>query len=310
VRSATTGAGVVRPARRPAGWRAPGPPPRTPADRPDLWPGTREELCHLAGDWRILQRIDGHRWSLDDLVTAWVAAAHAPPAPARIADLGCGIGAVLLLLAWRFPAARCVGVEAQALSVALARRSIAWNGVGARCEVRHGDLRDPAALAAGPVFDLVTGTPPYLRVGTATAPTRVQGVACHLEWRGGVEAYCAAAARVLAPRGRFVVCAAAAQRPRVAAGAAAAGLAIEHRRDVVPRAGKAPLFAAYVMRRAARSQEDGAAVEAAAVPFLGSSAPAFGATRGSIAAPLVVRDLRGRWTDEFRGLRRDMGMPA
>src|SRR5262245_22141744 len=126
---------MIRVARRPLGWRAPGPAPATPADRPDLWPRVGEDLCHLSGDWRILQPIGGHRWSLDDLVTAWFAAGHAGPAPARIADLGCGIGAVLLLLAWRFPAARCVGVEAQPASAALARRSIAWNGAGGRCAV-------------------------------------------------------------------------------------------------------------------------------------------------------------------------------
>ena len=62
--------------------------------------------------------------------------------PRAPADLGCGNGAVLLMLAWRFPATRCVGIEAQPLSVALARRSLAWNGAETRCEVRLGDLRD------------------------------------------------------------------------------------------------------------------------------------------------------------------------
>src|SRR5215470_13971156 len=104
--------GIVRTPRRPAGWRAPGPRPSAPADRPEAWPGPGEDLCHLAGDWRILQLLRGHRWSLDDLVTAWFAADVVRGAPpARIADLGCGIGAVLMLLAWRFPAARGVGIE-------------------------------------------------------------------------------------------------------------------------------------------------------------------------------------------------------
>src|SRR5581483_9434041 len=94
--------GIVRPARRPAGWRAPGPAPAG----VDVTPGVAEDLCWLAGDWRILQRVDGHRWSLDDLVTAWRAAETvAATPPARFADLGCGIGSVLMLLAWRFPAA-------------------------------------------------------------------------------------------------------------------------------------------------------------------------------------------------------------
>jgi hypothetical protein len=37
----------------------------------------------------------GHRWSLDDLVTAWVATrVVAATPPARFVDLGCGIGTV------------------------------------------------------------------------------------------------------------------------------------------------------------------------------------------------------------------------
>jgi len=273
------GAGVVRPARRPAGWRAPGPPPR---GRTDLAPGPGEDLCYLSGDWRIFQRTDGHRWSLDDLVTAWYAADGAPPT--RHADLGCGIGTVLLLLAWRFPALRGVGVEAQAVSIDLARRSLAWNGVADRLEVRAGDLRDATLLPAA-AFDLVTGTPPYLPPGTATESTRVQVGPCHVEHRGGIEDYCVAAARLLAPGGRFVTCAGGAHTARVAAAAAAAGLGVVRRRDVVPRAGKAPLLGVYVLARA------------------GDAGP------GTVEPPLVVRDARGARTPAFRALRHDMGMP-
>src|SRR5262245_12293001 len=122
--------GIVRPARRPPDWKCAGPLPATGAwSRPDLQPRADEDLCHLSGDWRILQRIDGKRWSLDDLVTAWLAADELRDTPPRrAADLGCGIGSVLMMIAWRFPSARVVGVEAQEVSVGLARRSLAWNG--------------------------------------------------------------------------------------------------------------------------------------------------------------------------------------
>ncbi|MGH7340356.1 MAG: methyltransferase domain-containing protein, partial [Candidatus Rokuibacteriota bacterium] len=126
-----------------------------------MLPGAGEDLCLLAGDWRIFQHVGGHRWSLDDLVTAWMAAEELSGAPpVRVADLGCGIGTVLMLLAWRFPAARVEGLEAEAEKVALARRSLHWNGCADRCGVHLGDLRDASALAGS--FDLVTGTPPYL----------------------------------------------------------------------------------------------------------------------------------------------------
>jgi tRNA1Val (adenine37-N6)-methyltransferase len=278
--------GIIRRARRPRGWLAPGPPPRTPADRADVWPAAGEDLCFLAGDWRILQRLGGHRWSLDDLVTAWWAARVPREPPARAVDLGCGIGTVLLLLAWRFPAARLIGIEAQESSVRLARRSLAFNGADDRCTVRLGDFRDPASSRGLGLADLVTGTPPYLPPGTGTESSRPQCGPCRFEHRGGAEDYARAAAELLAERGVFVACAAARQHGRVGAAAAAAGLVLDTWRDVVPREGKAPLFGVYSMRRPAAAQ--------ARDP----------------EPPLVVRDRRGRWTAEFGVLRREMGLPV
>jgi tRNA1(Val) A37 N6-methylase TrmN6 len=278
--------GIVRAARRPPGWTALGPRPRPPADPAELaalWPGDEEDLCWLAGDWRILQRLDGHRFSLDDLMTAYVAAETlAARPPARLLDLGCGIGTVLLYLAWRFPEARCHGIEAQALSAALARRSIAWNGVGERCEVRLADFREPGAIPEPSTFDLVTGTLPR---GTGLESDHVQRGPCRFEHRGGVEAYCAAAAGALAPGAPFVLCASTLQVPRLLAAAPQAGLGIERRRDVVPRAGKAPLFSVFVLRAAS-----------ACAPEVRDP-------------PLVVRDADGRRTPEISAVRVAMGMP-
>ena len=285
---AASAGGIVRAPRRPPGWTAPGPPPSD-WDDPALRPRAGEDLCWLAGDWRILQRLDGHRWSLDDLATAWFAAETvAAQPPRRYADLGCGIGSVLLLVAWRFPGARALGVEAQEVSWALARRSVAGNGVRARCEVRRGDLRDSGVVPEGAVFDLVTGTPPYLPPGTGRESARVQCAPCRIEHRGGIEDYCAAAARLLAPGGWFVTCAGGTQTPRVLDAAHGAGLRVLRSRAVIPRAGKAPLLAVHALQRAEPASQG---AEVAQLP------------------PLTVRDADGRWTSEFRALRRDMGMP-
>jgi tRNA1Val (adenine37-N6)-methyltransferase len=269
--------GIVRPARRPQGWVAPGPAPATPP-REDVWPQPGEDLCYLAGDWRILQRTGGHRFSLDDLVTAHFAARLARPR--RLLDLGCGIGSVLLFLAWRFPQARCLGIEAQPVSAEMARRSVAWNGIDHRCEVRLGDFRQ---VALEERFELITGTPPYFPRGTGTESEGVQRGPCRFEHRGGIEAYCVKAAPLLEPGAPFVGCAPTAQAERVMVAARDAGLNIERWRDVVPRAGKAPLFSVFAMKR-----------EAVAM---------------TVEAPLVVRDRASRRTEEFVALRAEMGMP-
>jgi tRNA1(Val) A37 N6-methylase TrmN6 len=250
-------------------------------ERAELWPGPDEDLCWLAGNWRILQRRQGHRFSLDDLVTAHFAARVAAP-PGRLLDLGCGIGSVLLFLAWRFPAARGLGWEAQPASAALARRSIAWNGVEERCSVELGDFRErrPATI-----FDLVTGTPPYFIRGTGVESGQDQRAACRFEHRGGIEAYCAAAAPCLAPGAPFVACAPSGQSFRVAAAAQAAGLALVRWQEVIPRAGKAPLFSVFAMKAIAHAD-----------PCRREPA-------------LVVRDERGQRTAAFVALRAEMGMP-
>jgi tRNA1(Val) A37 N6-methylase TrmN6 len=280
--------GLIRAAKRPTGWVAPG--PRPAANEPPrgdelFWPGEGEDLCWLAGDWRILQRVDGHRWSLDDLATAWYAARACEKPPQRTLDLGCGIGTVLLFTAWRFPEARAVGVEAQPLSAGLARRSLAWNAVEGRCEVRLGDFRDPANTAEGAVFDLVTGTPPYFPHGTGLQSEHVQRAPARFEHRGGVEAYVEAAARLLAPGGVFVACQAAIQADRVEPAVRAAGLSIVRWMDIVPREGKPALVVVFACQRA---DEAGARVD---------------------DLPLVVRDRDLKWTPAFAQLRLDMGLP-
>ncbi len=276
---------MLRAARRPVGWVAQGPPPFPPEDLSELWPSQEEDLCWLAGNWRLLQRLDGHRTSLDDLLTAHLAASLVEGNPPRhCLDLGCGIGSVLLFLAWRFPAARLVGVEAQEMSAGLAKRSLAWNGITERAEIRLRDFREPGAIET--TFDLVTGTPPYFPVGAGPESDRVQRAPCRFEHRGGIEAYCAAAVPRLAPGAPFVACEAWNQRERVEPAACAAGLRLVRWREIVPRAGKEPLLCIFAMRR-----------PEAAEPLV-------------VDSPLVVRDAQGRRTEEFRALRAAMGMPA
>ena len=108
-------AGIIRTARRPPGWVAPGPRPCGDQGRPELQPADDEDLCFLTGDWRLFQKQQGHRWSLDDLVTAAIASEAVPPGVRTMLDLGCGLGSVLLMLAWRCPEAAVTGIEAAGL---------------------------------------------------------------------------------------------------------------------------------------------------------------------------------------------------
>jgi len=289
---------------------------------------------------RILQRRNGHRYSVDDVATAWVAlramttgstsslGGVAGPQGAAVRsclDLGCGIGSVLLMLADRLPSSvRAVGIEAQAASYALAERNIERNRLGRRVGVQFGDLRDralldralqaEAAFGRETGFDLVTGTPPYKPLGTASLSPDPQRAHARVELRGGVEAYLNAAARVLEPNGVFVMCAQSELAPRVAAGAAAVQLVEIYKLDVIPRlARKTRLFAVHVFVRDGAA-DGGAAVSArlraggASVSVHDAAPHGRPATVTMTRERLVLRDEAGERTPESRAMRAYFGM--
>lgn len=248
-----------------------------------------EELTDdaLTADYRVWQRRRGHRYSLDDVLTAFEAV-RAAPAANRVLDLGTGIGSVLLAVAWTLPRATLVGVEAQEGSLALARRNVERNGIADRVTLVHGDLRDEAMLARLPhgAFDLVTGTPPYFPPGTATPSPDAQRAHARHELRGGIEDYVRAAGKRLAPGGRVVLCGDARRPERLVDTLPGAGLVALRRRDVIPRAGaKGALFSVWVLAR---------------TDDAGGTAP-------EVAEPFVARDAGGRRTHAYLDLRAAFG---
>jgi tRNA1(Val) A37 N6-methylase TrmN6 len=239
-----------------------------------------ESCDRLAGDWQIWQLRRGHRFSADDMLTAWMAAGLAPGAT-ELLDLGAGIGSVGLMTLWRMaPAARLTMVEAQDVSHALARRTVHTNGLAGRVTLRLGDLRDPDVLPEVDRFDLVTGSPPYIPLGKGVVSPVPQRAACRMELRGSIADYALAAARAMRPAGWFVACFAAAD-PRGEAAFAAAGLTLHVRQDVVFRAGQPPMIVLLAGRR---------------LPGPLDHRP-----------PLQIRDAAGEWTDPYLALREQMG---
>ncbi len=231
------------------GWAKPG--PVAPGHAAGLVAGEGETLDAISGHFRLLQLKDGHRFSTDDILTAWYGTSWCPTAR-TILDLGSGIGTVASICAWRLPGARLVTVEAQAASVALAKRSAEFNGITGRCEIRTGDFRDAGVLRPEERFDLVTGSPPYFPPGSGVESENPQKLACRFELRGTVADYCTTAARHLERGGFFasVFPAEPAQLERVLKGAAEAGLVIVRRRPVVFREGEPPMIALFGMMRA------------------------------------------------------------
>jgi len=279
------------------------------------------DLCCLSGRWRIFQRQRGHRYSTEDVVTAWVASRLFLPEDMEDTkilhiDLGSGIGSVLLFIAWQASIQnrnyQGLSVEAQEDSWQLARRSIAYNG--APCEAILGDLRCfsqhthletflTAAQDNNDVLLLITGTPPYFRVETSNLaqtttrygalPSCEQSAGARYEFRGGIEEYCLAAAAIIrrtrSRNARFVCCEGGLDynRHRVDSAAHQAGLRILNRQFVIGREGKPPLFGVWTM-----------ALHSSCVH-----------SESTLEGPvIIVRDRAGNRTPEYTKLLQDMAM--
>src|SRR3954463_11977431 len=90
-------------------WTIPGAvPPGALSNQPPIEPG--ETLDALSGHFRIFQLEKGHRFSTDDILTAWYGTTWAPTVRNAL-DLGSGIGTVAMIAGWRLPAARFVTIE-------------------------------------------------------------------------------------------------------------------------------------------------------------------------------------------------------
>jgi tRNA1Val (adenine37-N6)-methyltransferase len=228
------------------GWAKPGPIPPGATGPTDV-PG-EETLDAISGHFRLFQLRKGHRFSTDDVLTAWYGTSWAPSARA-VLDLGSGIGSVGMIAAWRLPGGRFVTIEAQDDSVRLARKSAAYNGLEDRYDIRHGDFRDQALLGRDERFDLVLGSPPYFAMGTGIEGDHPQKVACRFEMRGDISDYCVVAARHLAAGGVFACVFPEEQRSRVEAAAHTSSLSIVRRRPVVFREGEPPLVTVFLMMR-------------------------------------------------------------
>jgi tRNA1(Val) A37 N6-methylase TrmN6 len=307
------------------GWAKPGPVPPGALAPPEVPPD--ETLDAISGHFRIFQLRDGHRFSTDDVLTAWYGTSWAPTA-SRVLDLGSGIGSVGMIAAWRLAGARVVTIEAQEESVRLARKSAIYNGltrelacvdadgnvgsqsnrpdsgagpapkastqasatVKSRYEIRHADFRDDGALAPDEIFDLVLGSPPYFPLGSGIEGDHPQKVACRFELRGDITDYARVAARHLAPGGVFACVFPEDQRARLESAARTADTVIVRRRPVVFREGEPPLVGLFLMMRAA-------------------DLPASARGRSWVEPPLIVRASDGSVHPEYAAVKLAIGFP-
>lgn len=156
----------------------------------------------LDGRVRLLQPEAGYRVAID---TVFLAAA-VPAGPGDLVlELGAGVGAAALCLAWRERGCRVIGIERDRGFARLAQRNIELNGLVGRVDVMVGDLlRPPPRLAPGS-FNHVMANPPHLPPEAASPSPNAMKASATVEDEASIADWVKAAQTMLRPKGSFTL---------------------------------------------------------------------------------------------------------
>ncbi len=119
-------------------------------------------------------------------------------------DLGSGSAICSLLLADRNKATRVYAVELQSELDAIARRNIDENGFSGKVTALNTDVRLISPNSFDEKIGTVISNPPYFTAESGIQSPLPGKNAARFELNGTLYDFCAAASRILIPRGRFV----------------------------------------------------------------------------------------------------------
>jgi tRNA1(Val) A37 N6-methylase TrmN6 len=156
----------------------------------------------LDGRIRLKQPRDGYRAAIDPVLLA--AATPALPGE-RVLDVGAGVGAASLCLAFRVPNVQVTGLELQPDLAELAAINIRDNNLEDHVHILTGDLLSPPSDLAASSFDRVMSNPPFQKAGTHTPPPGASRALAHGEGSADLAAWIAFCTRMLKPRGTLTL---------------------------------------------------------------------------------------------------------
>jgi len=203
-----------------------------------LRPGERLDDLQTSG-LKLIQRPDAFRFGTDSVLLADFAA---PRKGDSAVDLGCGTGAIALLMAGHQSALVVDAVEIQPEIADMAARSVALNALAERVRVHNLDMRQAWRTLGAGHFSLAVCNPPYGRSGAALeSQNEAKRIARH-EGDLTPDAIAKSAAMLLKNGGRFCVIYPAPRAYEMMRAMDEAGIAPKRLRTVHGVAGRAPKF--------------------------------------------------------------------
>lgn len=150
--------------------------------------------------YRIIQHPEQFCFGMDAVLLSGFAAARRGD---RVLDLCTGTGIIPILMEAKTEAAHLTGLEIQAESADMARRSVQLNGLEEKIDIVTGDVKEAGSYFSSASFDVITCNPPYMigRHGL-TNPEAPKAIARH-EILCTLEDVVGQSAGLLKPGGHF-----------------------------------------------------------------------------------------------------------
>ena len=121
-----------------------------------------ETLDDLQNGYYIIQKNNGFRFGIDAVLLS----DFAKSATGKVIDLCTGTGIIPLLLSAKSKAEHIDAVEIQEEIAEMAKRSVAYNLLENKIDIKCADLKDAEKIYGKSVYDVVTVNPPYMRTGS------------------------------------------------------------------------------------------------------------------------------------------------
>lgn len=159
-----------------------------------------ETLDVICGELSVYQAKRGYRFGVETLLLAGFIAGRV----SKMVDLGTGSGIIPLVLVHFGKVDHVRAVELQPALADRARRSVQHNGLGDKIDIVEADLRALDGVLPAACCELVTANPPYAKLDSGHRPQATERAIAKQEVSCTIADVTAAAARLLAPRGKFV----------------------------------------------------------------------------------------------------------
>ena len=163
-------------------------------------PLTRDHFFN--GSIVLNQPASGYRFSIDAVILSHLAC---PAAGETVLDLGTGCGVIPIMLAYRHPDIRVIGVEIQSSLSTIARQNVAANRMTHRVRIVEKDMGQLSTADIGGPVDRVVSNPPYRRRGSGRINAASQKAVARHELRVDLLTVLQTARRMLQRGGRFSI---------------------------------------------------------------------------------------------------------